>query len=139
MSEKLTRQEMEAVIDGGGSVIYDGTVFSRKENLPTALELANGDESATKAALEALELQKQAIDQQKAALEETTGKDGSSEPPPDPTAILDENVDTVVAHIETLEDAQALQALFEAEHAGKTRKGVITAIENRLAAIESAE
>lgn len=55
----LTRKEMEAVIDGGGSVLHGvGTsrrIIDRKENLPGEAELASGDREGLTRAREALQ------------------------------------------------------------------------------------
>lgn len=39
----LSRVEMEAVIASGGSVLYDGHILTRIEQLPSAAALAAGD------------------------------------------------------------------------------------------------
>lgn len=58
----LTRREMEAVIRGGGSVLYNGRLISKLSDLPTAAELARGNPRAEQAA--AAELQAQVADLQ---------------------------------------------------------------------------
>ncbi len=55
----LTRKEMEAVIDAGGSVLHgEGTsrrIIDRKEHLPSEAELATGDREELQKARDALQ------------------------------------------------------------------------------------
>jgi hypothetical protein len=44
---------------------------------------------------------------------------------------LDGSVDDLTAHLATVDDADAVQALIDAETAGKSRKGAIAALEAR--------
>lgn len=39
----LTRPEMEAIIEAGESVLYEGRIITKVQNLPTSAELALGD------------------------------------------------------------------------------------------------
>jgi|SRR6185503_11941035 len=87
----LTREQMAAVIEGGGSVLHNGALITRLADLPSAAELAAGDpakEAAAQAALQAqiAALQSQ-VDQlqvsQVKALATGTGT-GTEEPPKGP-------------------------------------------------------
>lgn len=44
---------------------------------------------------------------------------------------LDMNVEDLTAHLATMDDADAVQKLLDAETAGKSRKGAITVLEAR--------
>lgn len=44
---------------------------------------------------------------------------------------LDQSVDDLIAYLATIEDADEVQKLIDAETAGKSRKGAITALEAR--------
>lgn len=59
--------------------------------------------------------------------------------PPAPVELLDGNVAAVSAALEAIVDHAQLDALEAAELAGKTRKGVLTAIGERRAALATAE
>lgn len=72
----LTRNEMEAVITGGGSVIYNGQTISRLGDLPSAADLAKGDPEAEAAAANAL--QQQIADLQAQIAKLTQGNQPSS-------------------------------------------------------------
>lgn len=54
-------------------------------------------------------------------------------------AILDANIGEIVAHVGGVGSVAALDALRSAEQAGKTRKGVLSAIDKRQAEIEAEE
>jgi hypothetical protein len=52
---QLTRDEMAAVIAGGGSVLYEGRTIWRAQDLPSEADLAQGDpekEAAASASLQ---------------------------------------------------------------------------------------
>lgn len=53
----LSRAEMEAVIASGGSVLYDGHILTRMEQLPSAAALAAGDPAKEAAATADLQAQ----------------------------------------------------------------------------------
>jgi hypothetical protein len=55
---------------------------------------------------------------------------GDSAEPAEPGP-LDGSVDDLTAHLATVDDADAVQALIDAETAGKSRKGAIAALEAR--------
>lgn len=50
-SPYLPREEMEAIINNGGSIIYKGAVINDVSKLPDEVELAGDDEEAQKAAV----------------------------------------------------------------------------------------
>lgn len=50
---------------------------------------------------------------------------------PDEPGPLDMNLDDLTAHIATVDDPDAAQALLDAEIAGKSRKGALAALEAR--------
>ncbi len=62
---QLTRAEMEAVIRGGGSVIYKGRVLSKIEHLPSAVDLAAGDPAKLNATVDDLDTQIKALQEQR--------------------------------------------------------------------------
>lgn len=107
---KLTRNELEAVIASGGSVLVDGQIFATKAEL----DAHYGD----------------AVDAGTAELAES---DTAAE-----DKILAGNVDQVRAHIQTITDPEELMRLFVAESDREvSRKGVISAIEARTAELEA--
>lgn len=55
-----------------------------------------------------------------------TSDDAAAEPGP-----LDGSVDDLTAHLTTVADADEVQALIDAETAGKSRKGALAALEAR--------
>lgn len=55
---------------------------------------------------------------------------GSSEPGP-----LDQSVEKLTAYLETVDDADAVQKLLDAEVAGKSRQGAVAALEARRDAL----
>jgi hypothetical protein len=63
----LSREQMEAVIRSGGSVLHQGRIISRIEALPSAAELAKGDPDKEAQAAQSLQQQ---IDQLQAQLAE---------------------------------------------------------------------
>lgn len=65
---KLTRAGMEHAIRAGGSVIHDGRVVSRIEDLPTEAQLAKGNTAAEDAALNNINRQRAELDAQEAQL-----------------------------------------------------------------------
>ena len=64
----MTHEEMEAVIDQGGSVIYQGVIYSTKESLPSDAELTEGDPAKEAAAAEAIDKQIAALESLKAGI-----------------------------------------------------------------------
>lgn len=58
----------------------------------------------------------------------------ASEPGP-----LDGSIDALSAHIDGIDDADEIQALIDAETAGKSRKGALDALNARLDAITGEE
>ena len=55
---------------------------------------------------------------------------GGAEPGP-----LDQSVEKLAAHLETISDADEVERLLNAEKAGKSRQGAITALEARRGAL----
>lgn len=80
----LTRQEMEAVIDNGGSVLHGvGTerrIISRKEDLPSEAELASGDREELTKAREALAGRVNKLQAELAAIDAELATLGSAKP-----------------------------------------------------------
>src|SRR5262245_34963989 len=62
---QLTRQQMEAIIRGGGSVSIGGKVISRIDQLPSATELAGDNPEKLAATIEDLDSQIAALQAQK--------------------------------------------------------------------------
>lgn len=89
----LTRDEMEAVVKSGGSVLYGGKTLSRVEHLPSAAELAQGDPAKEAAATADLQAQIAELQAQLAQLQPSAPAKASKKKPAatDPT---DENDDT---------------------------------------------
>jgi hypothetical protein len=65
---KLTRHGMEEAIRNGGSVIHNGVVVSRLDQLPSEAELAQGDTAAENAALSSLDDRQAALDRERALI-----------------------------------------------------------------------
>lgn len=65
---KMTRAGMEQVIRDGGSVLHGGKLHTRLDTLPTAADLAAGDEQATAEALAGIEAQQKSLDAQRQKL-----------------------------------------------------------------------
>lgn len=90
----LTREDMEQVIRGGGSILHKGQHLTRIEHLPTEADLAEGDAAASQAALDGITAQRVALDEQErkllASLNKGAPADGaggkSAKTKPDPTA-----------------------------------------------------
>jgi hypothetical protein len=55
MASSYTREQMEQVIQSGGSFLHDGRVITKIENLPPASVLAKGDPIKEAAATQSLE------------------------------------------------------------------------------------
>lgn len=66
--QMLTRQEMETAINSGSGVLYNGHVITKVDDLPTEVDLAQGDTAREQAALENLLAQQRAIESQIARL-----------------------------------------------------------------------
>lgn len=66
---KLTRAQMEAAIRNGGSVMAEGKIITKIEELPSEAELAKGDESREQAVIAQLLVQKAGLEQQLAQLQ----------------------------------------------------------------------
>lgn len=67
----LSRAEMESVIAGGGSVLYDGHTLTRVEQLPSAAQLAAGDPAKEAEATADLQAQIAELQAQLATLQPT--------------------------------------------------------------------
>lgn len=65
----LNREEMEKVIRSGGSVLYQGSIISRIEALPSAAELAKGDPDKEAQAANDLQVQINQLQTQLAQLQ----------------------------------------------------------------------
>lgn len=65
----LSRKEMEAVITGGGSIIYQGRHISRMDDLPKAADLAKGDPDKEAATMTDLQAQIAALQAEMAKLQ----------------------------------------------------------------------
>lgn len=65
---KMTRAGMEETIKAGGSVLHGGKLYTRVETLPTAADLAAGDEQATAEALAGLDAQQRSLEEQRTRL-----------------------------------------------------------------------
>lgn len=48
MADKLTRQEMAAVIRSGGSILYGGRIITAEDELPSEADLAGSPEEEQK-------------------------------------------------------------------------------------------
>lgn len=83
----LTRQDMEAVIKGGGSVLYKGQTLWQLSQLPTDADLAEGDPAAESAAAAALDQQIAHLTAQRDRLLQR-GQSPTIEPPPSTSAPL---------------------------------------------------
>lgn len=66
---KLTRGEMERVIQEGGSVLHNGQVIAQIDHLPSAAELAQGDPVAEARTASELDEQIAKLQAQKGTLE----------------------------------------------------------------------
>lgn len=83
----LTRDEMEAVIKGGGSVLWQGHTLSRIQDLPSAADLAAGDPAKEAQATADLQAQITALQAQLAQLAPAPVKASKKKPaePAEPT------------------------------------------------------
>lgn len=68
---KLTRAGMVRVIESGGAVSHQGTIYTRVDDLPDEATLAEGDAAAAEQALAALEADEARLATRRAALERT--------------------------------------------------------------------
>lgn len=146
----LTRKEMEAIIDRKESVIYDGRVVARQEDLPTEADLAKGSVEKTPLALESIDAQIKALEAQRASLIDSvatppakppeggqagepagTPDGGGTEPDP-----LEKNIADLTEYLSGVGDEAELEALYQREAQGQNRKGALAAIEERLAQVE---
>jgi hypothetical protein len=66
----LSRDQMEAVIANGGSILYGGRLITRVEHLPSEADLAAGNPDAEAKAAERLQQQMDALQKQMARLQE---------------------------------------------------------------------
>ena len=85
----LTRPQMEKTIKEGGSVLHKGKVLARIEDLPTAAELAQGDQEKLRAELASVNRQIAALEGQRTALQDSlkASEPKSAEPKaPEPKA-----------------------------------------------------
>lgn len=62
---QLTRAQMEQVIRGGGSVSIGGRVINRLDQLPSAVQLAGEDTERLTAAIDDLDVQIAALQEQR--------------------------------------------------------------------------
>ena len=81
MSTTLTRDEMEAVIKQGGSVLHKGRTISRVQDLPSLADLAQGDPVAEVQVLATLQQQMADLQAQIATLQPTPADDGDPKQP----------------------------------------------------------
>lgn len=144
---KLTRDEMEAVIARGGSVMYRGRIIRTVKDLPSRAELAVGDPVAEAKTRDDLDAQIAELERQKAKLTGEVQTLTATGGPVGGTAviggtgaedvILAGNVDQVRAYVQTVTDAEELVRLHAAESDREVaRKGVLAAIEARAAELE---
>lgn len=66
---KISREKMENIIRGGGSVMFEGNIITDVKQLPTEAELAKGDESREQAAIAQLQAQKRELERQLSLLQ----------------------------------------------------------------------
>jgi hypothetical protein len=66
---KISRQRMEAIIRGGGSVMFEGKIITDVGQLPTEAQLAIGDTNREQAVVAQLLLQKAELERQLAQLQ----------------------------------------------------------------------
>ena len=71
----LTREQMEQVIRGGGSVKHGGRIISTVEGLPSKADLAKGDPAKERAAAGDLQAQIDQLQQQLAGLQASQGQE----------------------------------------------------------------
>lgn len=64
----LTRRGMEAALQQGGSILYDGRVITQQQNLPSVAELAGNDEDAVLEAQKQIDEQQRELDRQRELL-----------------------------------------------------------------------
>lgn len=145
---KLTREEMEAVIARGGSVMYKGRIIRTVKGLPSKAELSVGDPVAEAKTREDLDAQIAELERQKSTLTGevqtvtvTGGAVGGTTVLGGNTSVEDTilagNVDQVRAYVQTVTDPEELVRLFTAESDREVaRKGVLAAIEARTAELE---
>ncbi len=90
----LSRQDMEALLLQGGSVLYRGRVITREVDLPTLAELAQGDPVAETAAVATLQEQIDRLQAQLATLtiQSTLGA-GDQSPATDQEPVSDQEPD----------------------------------------------
>jgi hypothetical protein len=85
-----TREELEAAINEGGSVLVGGKIITRLEDLPSEADLAKGDEVKEAAARKGLEDQVKALQAELAKLQKgddktlATTKTSGDKDPKDP-------------------------------------------------------
>lgn len=74
----MTRDQMAAVIQGGGAVVHQGAIYTSLEQLPSEADLAGGDANRLNIALEDLQRQRDELDREIArvngALQSARGK-----------------------------------------------------------------
>lgn len=117
---------MEALAERLGGTIPPPLPYVRQTDLARAMELERFNEF----------LRSVLDGGQAAILDAGSGGEGADALA---LAILDATVGEIAAHVESVESVAALDALKTAEEAGKTRKGVLSAIEARQAELEAAE
>lgn len=79
----LSLQEMERVIDSGGSVLHQGVIITDKRLLPTPAQLARTPEDREKVRLDMI-AQRARLDAQIKAIESGTEATAAASPPPEP-------------------------------------------------------
>lgn len=96
MSKPMNRPQMEAVIRKGQSVLYQGRIISRTQDLPSAAELAAGDPEAEAAVAADVQAQIDALSEQLAKLQAAStspaapkgkGKAPAADPQPEKTEV----------------------------------------------------
>jgi hypothetical protein len=86
MAATLSREEMERVIREGGSVLYQGRIVARVEDLPNEVDLAQGDAEKQAAVRAAIDAQITALTAQRAQLDSATpATEEQQEGEPSPT------------------------------------------------------
>jgi hypothetical protein len=71
---RMTRAGMVKVIEGGGSVMHEGVVYSKVDDLPDDATLNEGDEEGARQAQSAIDAQIAALGAQRAALDATAAR-----------------------------------------------------------------
>jgi hypothetical protein len=115
---------MEALASRLGAVIPPAVPHVRQTDLARAMEIERSNEF----------LRSVLDGGQAAVLEAGSGGESADALA---LAILDANISEIVAHVGGVGSTAALDALRSAEESGKTRKGVLSAIDKRQAELEA--